>query len=164
MKTLTLLPRWLFPLAAFRQCLAGLLMVFASAAVTAATTDWQTIEPGGETVCAHGSPYRFFVREADPQKLLVFFQGGGACWSSQNCDLKNRPGFDPFATADDNPATHAAGIFDISNEHNPLQDYSMIFVAYCSGDVHLGNVSRDYPIRDGAGGYDQSLHVEHRGY
>ena len=41
---------------------------------------WNVIEPAGDTVCSDFSPYRFFVRPGDKDKLMVFFQGGGACW------------------------------------------------------------------------------------
>ncbi|MCB1691973.1 MAG: hypothetical protein KDI19_04360 [Pseudomonadales bacterium] len=128
-----------------------------------AHADWEAISPGGATQCAYGTPYTFFVRKADPARVLVFFQGGGACWSSQNCDLKSRPSFDPFVGESDNPAANPHGIFDFDNPANPLADFTMLFVAYCSGDVHLGDVARDYPIRDETG-YDKRLHIEHRGY
>ncbi len=42
---------------------------------------WNTFEPGGETTCSDGSPFRFFARPGDPEKLLVYFQGGGGCWA-----------------------------------------------------------------------------------
>ncbi|NIW24923.1 MAG: hypothetical protein GWN29_10345, partial [Gammaproteobacteria bacterium] len=42
---------------------------------------WNTINPGGDTMCVYGTPYGFFVRPDDPRKLLVTFPGGGACWS-----------------------------------------------------------------------------------
>lgn len=124
---------------------------------------WQAVEPGGKTLCAHGAPYRFFVRSGDPAKVLLFFQGGGACWSSQNCDLENRPTFDPFVGPDDDPGAAPGGIFDLEDARNPLRSYAMVFVSYCSGDVHLGDAARDYPVR-GPEGYDRTLHVEHRGY
>ena len=39
---------------------------------------WNAIEPGGETTCSDGTPYRFYVRPGDPARLMVYFQGGGA--------------------------------------------------------------------------------------
>lgn len=129
-----------------------------------AQAEWQAVSPGGQTRCAYGSPYQFFVRKANSNRVLVFFQGGGACWSSQNCDLHNRPSFRPFVSKNENPGLHPQGIFDLKDPRNPLRDYTMVFVAYCSGDVHLGDVSRDYAIRDDKDGYDGRLHIEHRGY
>ena len=43
--------------------------------------EWETVVPGGDTICSDGSPYRFFVHRGDPGKLLIEFEGGGACWS-----------------------------------------------------------------------------------
>ena len=42
---------------------------------------WSAIEPAGESTCSDGSDFRFFVRVADPKELVVYFQGGGACWT-----------------------------------------------------------------------------------
>ena len=42
--------------------------------------------PGGDTICSDGSPYRFFVHRGDPSKLLIEFEGGGACWSGATCE------------------------------------------------------------------------------
>jgi hypothetical protein len=38
--------------------------------------------PGGETRCiyADSTPYAFQVIPGDSEKLLFYFQGGGACW------------------------------------------------------------------------------------
>lgn len=49
--------------------------------------EWQTIEPGGETRCATGTPYKFHVRRGDVERLMIFFNGGGACWSARDCDV-----------------------------------------------------------------------------
>lgn len=145
------------------QRLMGLVLGLV-AATTAYAADWENIVPGGDTGCAYGSPYSFYVRRGSKDKALVFFQGGGACWSSQNCDLKNRPSFDPFVNETDDPGTVAKGIFDLANTGNPFRDWTMVFVAYCSGDVHLGNAVRHYSIRDEAGGYDTQITIRHWGY
>jgi hypothetical protein len=50
--------------------------------VAAASTGWQQIDGGDGTGCAFGTPYSFFHRPgADAARLLIYFQGGGACWS-----------------------------------------------------------------------------------
>jgi len=38
---------------------------------------WNTINPGGDTMCVYGTPYGFFVRPDDPRKLLVTFPAVG---------------------------------------------------------------------------------------
>ena len=39
---------------------------------------WNQLRPRGESTCAKGAPYHFYARRASAQKLLVFFEGGGA--------------------------------------------------------------------------------------
>src|SRR5688572_5473335 len=52
----------------------------------AAQTPWTRIATGTGTGCARGTPYSFFHREGtDPDRLLIYFQGGGACWEWVSC-------------------------------------------------------------------------------
>src|SRR5690606_33626920 len=55
---------------------------------------WTAMEPGGETACALGTPYSFHVKPgegADAKKLLIFLNGGGACWTGDQCDIESEP-------------------------------------------------------------------------
>src|SRR5262245_55705687 len=54
---------------------------------------WNTIAPGGDTVCARGAPFRYFVRPGKVNKLLIDFRGGGACWNEKTCSA-SPPVFD----------------------------------------------------------------------
>jgi hypothetical protein len=36
------------------------------------------------------------------------------------------------------------GIFDFGNPENPFADYSAVYIPYCTGDVHSGNITKDY--------------------
>lgn len=121
---------------------------------------WETITPGGETSCALGTPYSFHARQADPEKLVVFFNGGGACWAGQTCDPAVEPTtYVPSAQMGHNdPRTHK-GIFDLSNPANPVGDWSMVFVSYCTGDVHLGETDKTYAKPDGS-----EITIHHRGH
>ena len=47
------------------------------------------------------------------------------------------------------------GILDFANPDNPFADYTFVYVPYCTGDVHLGDVTRDY---------SPELTVEHNGF
>ena len=58
--------------------LIALVLLFALALAQGLEAFWKAVEvPGG--VCADGSPYRFYVSPGDPRKVVVDFQGGGAC-------------------------------------------------------------------------------------
>ena len=39
------------------------------------------VRPDGP-VCIAGTNYSVFTRQGDPKKLLIFLQGGGACWQN----------------------------------------------------------------------------------
>ena len=64
-------------------------------ATTTSTTSTTTTEPplawrqvlaGDDCVCSDGSDYSYWVREGDPSKVMLFFDGGGACFSAETCD------------------------------------------------------------------------------
>ena len=96
-------------------------------------SSWRTISPGGQTLCSDGSDYRFFVRKGDPQKLMVYLQGGGACWMRQNCDPQMQPTYTINIPADFKPL--ALGAFNTDHPDNPFADYSVVYAPYCSADL-----------------------------
>ncbi len=114
-----------------------------------------SIEYEGETLfptCMDGSPYHFFAKRGSVNKLLVYYQGGGACWDQLTCSV---PTCDTRVDPDgsDNPNNFSSGFADLSDPRNPFRDWHILFVPYCSCDIHFGDAAQDYP-----------LHVEHRGY
>jgi hypothetical protein len=121
--------------------------------------EWTVIEPGGDTLCSNGTPFSYFVRpnSAESDNLMVYFQGGGACWFGDICNLAVNPTYDPFVDETDTPP--ASGIMDFANEENPFADYSVVFVPYCTADVHIG--SSDTTYTDSAG---DEVTIFHRGY
>ena len=127
--------------------------------------DYIGISPGvtqyqGRTltpVCLKGTPYRFWARRGTVNKLVVYYQGGGACWEQQTCGI---PVCAADVTEDDNPANDSTGFANLSNPANPFKDWSSVFVSYCSCDIHFGDAAQAYNNVDPA----HPLHVEHRGY
>lgn len=121
--------------------------------------DWQTITPGGATICALGDEYRFFVRAGATDKLLIFFEGGGACWDGETClggGEESGTRYDPDTRRTE--LVRVAGIFNTRRDDNPLRDYSVVFITYCTGDVHSGNADVEYEYQ---GMKDE---VFHRGF
>jgi hypothetical protein len=122
---------------------------------------WHAMEPGGRTACADGSPYRFYVKPGAKDRLLLYFNGGGACWSAATCDPKIKremPLYVPSTAPPFNDPRQATGIFDDGREDNPFRDWSAVFVSYCTGDVHIGARRVDYTAGD------QAFAIEHKGY
>jgi Pectinacetylesterase len=107
---------------------------------------WQRIEPGGATRCARGGKYAFWLRRADPKRVLVFFQGGGGCFSQETC-RRGSTWFDDSVDAFDDPR-RSGGVLDFGNPDNPFRDYSVVYLPSCTGDVHTGSrLVRYGPLR-----------------
>lgn len=129
-----------------------LMLVGVAAAVAQDAGAWTTVAGGPGTGCAtQGSPYEFHVRRSDPRRVVVFFQGGGACWNAATCGgAGGRPTFDAVVDEADRPwATKATGIFDLGDSRNPVRDYTMVFAPYCTADVHLGVRTGRFEPADG---------------
>jgi len=109
--------------------------------------------------------YRFWARRGTSNNLIIFFDGGGACWDDLTCSvpwLNTGRSDDGFYKAEilrtDNP-NRFGGMFDLNNPNNPFRDWSFIFVPYCTGDVHLGSNTATY--RDVDSG--EPFQIQHRG-
>ena len=112
---------------------------------TAPPPEWEMVAGGENCACADGSPYFYWVREADPTKLVIYLEGGGACFTWESCSFTDG-NYDSDVDPDDpaeNPA-NAGGIFGFDNPLNPLRDHSFVVIPYCTGDIHLGNKTYDY--------------------
>ena len=115
-----------------------------------AGTDWtkHTYDTAGGDgpICINGSPFTVFTRFRDAHKLVIFLNGGGACWQNfYQCSV---------SASTDPPG--AAGIFGETDSGgtipNPFADYSMMFVSYCDGSVFTGdNTLADPAFTAGAG-------------
>eukprot|EP01038_Epipyxis_sp_PR26KG_P006371 gene6371-8773_t len=102
------------------------------------------ILPGGDTRCifSTSTPFGFQVMPGDRDKLLLYFQGGGACW--------NKVSTTPLSMCSTDVAPQPeTGIFDRSNVNNKFKSYTIIHPSYCSGDVWAGDVVRDYNDKNG---------------
>ena len=117
---------------------------------------WTKIAPGGETICSRGTPFAYFVHPGTVNRLVVYFQGGAACWKDKTCSLEGL--FKETAGDSDNPGLAAEGIFNLENPDNPFKDWSFVFIPYCTADVHWGNNVQTYT----SGGANIVIH--HKGF
>jgi hypothetical protein len=121
----------------------------ASVSAQPACQQWLKVERPG-VVCSDGSQYKFFVNYSDKSNnLVLMFEGGGACWDFASCSggargAANRNGI---------PDTHMERAQYINvlrrDDQNPLKDWNMVFVPYCTGDVHTGSKVASYDNPDG---------------
>jgi hypothetical protein len=138
----------------------GVLALGAAAATPGTPTlaaGWTKIEPGGDTICSTGTPYAYWVHPGTVNRLVVYFEGGGACWDANTC---SNPGLYYDATVDetDNPANYAEGLADLDNPENPFKDWYQVFIPYCTGDIHWGDATTTYHW----GGQDHT--INHKGF
>jgi hypothetical protein len=120
---------------------------------------WTEINPGGETTCSRGQPWGFFVRPGTVNKVILEFQGGGACWNKGTCSFADaifKDNIDDIRQAV--VAGHSAGLTDHENEANPVRDWTHVYIPYCTGDIHWGHNRIVYG--DGEPG---AVELHHRG-
>src|SRR5210317_721431 len=96
-------------------------------------------------VCIAGTDYSVFTRKGDPRKLLIFLQGGGACWQGfYNCNVLG----DAQSPPEEGPYP---GVFDPTSADNPFADYSVVYMPYCDGSTFGGDNDvndPDFPFGD----------------
>jgi Pectinacetylesterase len=112
---------------------------------------WEQVVPGGDCKCSDGSEFQFWVRKANPKKVVLFLQDGGACFSAETCD----PDSDLYNTTAAEGPMGEGGMFDFGDRRNPFADHSVVYVPYCTADVHIGNATTRYA---------PDLTVHHKGY
>ena len=124
---------------------------------------WNIVSTDG--VCSTGTPFQFFARPmVDSTELLVYFNGGGACWFGEACDVNSQPNVHtPYADMEINNPANMDGIFAFENPENPFANYSVVVVPYCNGDVHIGGGEQSYTYLNNLGD-SVNLTVFHNGF
>ena len=134
---------------------------------------WERVEVPG-TVCGNNSQYRFFVRTTDSPNLLFFFEGGGACWDYDTCSGRAslgaaNPNGIPQDYMQSFAATYASPIVNGADPGLPFRartdlitkDWNIVYLPYCTGDVHVGNASAMY---EDPQGLEPPLEYRHNGF
>jgi hypothetical protein len=109
---------------------------------------WTWVPVAG-SVCGDGSPTGIGI-EPGPgtsPNVLVFLDGGGACWEYLTCFQLKTASAGPFGAVQLDARIRdqrAGSVLDRSAAGNPYKDFTFVFVPYCTGDVHAGDRSQDY--------------------
>ncbi len=131
----------------------------ADGSISAPAATWTWVPIAG-TTCGDGSVAGIGVNlEAASTDLLVYMEGGGACWNATTCFvLKAAAHIDvPYTDAQfasDVDTLNASGMFSRSDAASPFAGASFIYVPYCTGDVHAGTAVRTYDV----GGQSKTVH------
>lgn len=111
--------------------------------------------------CMDSSAYTFFVKRGTVNKLVMYYEGGGACWEQLTCGgVFPIPATCTTSVDPTPPSVANSGFADLTNPANPFKDWNIVFVPYCSCDIHYGDAAQDYSNIDPA----HPKHVEHRGF
>ncbi|MDT4330319.1 pectin acetylesterase-family hydrolase [Methylomonas sp. MED-D] len=120
--------------------------------------------------CAFEDGYKFYLKPGNSEKLVVYFNGGGACWNYSTCSTAfgNDPSqatFIPSTNLANNPATWD-GLLAIDNPSNPYKDWTIVFLPYCTGDVFIGAKETVYsnPQLSPNNAVPDVFTVHHRGF
>jgi hypothetical protein len=116
------------------------------AGLTAGVWTWV---PFPRAVCRDGSSTGVGINLGTSNHLMLFLEGGGACFNSATC------GGNPSSFSEMSFNTRVAsildefsvktGILDRTNAANPVKDWSFVYVPYCTGDFHAGNTVTTVP-------------------
>ncbi|MCP5124031.1 MAG: vtpJ-therm [Pseudomonadales bacterium] len=100
-----------------------------------------TFGTGDGPLCLDGSEFTMATRDQGSEELVIFLQGGGACWSTF-C----------LATESAHKGIPKAGILDPDLAGNPVAGWNTVYVPYCDGGLHASDRDSD---SDGDGQNDR---------
>jgi hypothetical protein len=107
-------------------------------------------EPRGP-LCLRGGGYTVDTREGSSDALVIFLQGGGACWA------------DFCSAVEETNSLPASGILNPDLAGNPIANWDVVYLPYCDGSLFAGDVDRMLPssvLGEGNGlsmGYQRGL-------
>ena len=112
--------------------------------IVAPDETWTWI-PFDNAFCGDGSTTGIGVNlTKKSSRVLIYLEGGGACWNELTCNTFKTAanfatGFDEGNFTSTANGQLKSSYFDRSDADNPFKDYSMVYVPYCTGDIHAGN-------------------------
>mmetsp|Transcript_884 Transcript_884/g.1944 ORF Transcript_884/g.1944 Transcript_884/m.1944 type:complete len:839 (-) Transcript_884:69-2585(-) len=140
--------------------------------------------PFGNPICGDGTSFNFYFsrppqthEDSRADKIIIEFQGGGACWDAETCNMAGDyltfpEKFDNFMGYGCSEINVAVSDGDYNNNFPismlcsrdslggvDLTSYNTIVVPYCTQDVHIGDATKYYSGDDD----DAFTMVHHRG-
>lgn len=102
-----------------------------------------TFDPGSGPMCLRGDPYRVSTRDTGSRDLVIFLQGGGACWDDFCLAVTGAPAGVP-----------AVDVLHPDLPENPYADWNVTYLPYCDGSLFIGDRDHD----DDGDGTDDRFH------
>lgn len=127
-----------------------------------------TLPESSGASCGNGTPMRFYINRAQSKDMMLMMEPGGACWDYATCTETATEGaqaglgaFNPDGIAENymNGTTNRSLItaflsplmirMDLAHllvgePRVETQDWTQVFVPYCTGDIHMGSAVRGY--------------------
>jgi hypothetical protein len=90
-----------------------------------------TYVPFPDAYCRDGSAAHVMVHlNSASKKTVIYEEGGGACFNDASCT---------FLSVDLPSYVLGGGIFNFNRPDNPVRDWNIFYIPYCTGDVHSGD-------------------------
>ncbi len=84
-----------------------------------------------DAFCRDGTNATIAIKQrAASKNLMIFLEGGGACYDSLTCAANPASAIREFLSRD--------GLLNESEPRNPVKDWNVVYVPYCTGDSHAG--------------------------
>jgi len=117
---------------------------------TVANGAWDSLHfdpAAAKAICLRGDPYQVEIHHGTNNKVLLYLEGGGACWNNATCWVT------PSAKLTADPS-FGAGILELDNPDNPFKDWNVVYAPYCDGSVFGGD---NLAVYDGKPTYHHGL-------
>lgn len=105
-----------------------------------------TFGAGDGPLCQDGSEYHMQTFDQGSENLVIFMEGGGACWSTF------------CASSERAQSLLQVGILDPNLQDNPVRGWNQVYIPYCDGGLHASDVDSEYEFDDGAIRPQRGLH------
>ena len=92
----------------------------------------RTFDPTSGPMCLRGGPFRASTRDTGSRDLVLFLQGGGACWDDFCLAVTSAPAGVP-----------AVDVLNPELPENPLADWNVTYLPYCDASLFIGNKDHD---------------------
>jgi hypothetical protein len=115
--------------------------------VNGAASNWRWI-PFPDSTCGNGSTTGLAIDAGTSGDLLVFFDGGGACWNYLTCAAGAAVdrGYDAAKFQVEARDYIPSSITNRAHLPAALAGATIVFVPYCTGDVHGGDAVAEYGV------------------
>jgi pectinacetylesterase len=102
---------------------------------------------GDGPLCIDGSEFTMATRDQGTDELLIFLQGGGACWPGLNA-----------CTESLDKGIPKIGVLDPDQANNPLASRSTVYIPYCDGGLHGSDKDHDSDADGRPDRFQRGLH------